>query len=81
MYDVSELIIFNKLTNILPVRLDEISRHHECGFQHNRQTSDLIHLYSSDIREKWEYSGSIHQLFIDFKISMTQERSTTVHSH
>jgi hypothetical protein len=27
--------------------------------------SDFLH--SADTREKWEYNGTVHQLFIDFK--------------
>jgi hypothetical protein len=62
---------YNILTNILLARLttyaDEIIGDHQCAFRHNRSTTDQI-LYIREILEKkWEYNGTVHQLFIDFK--------------
>jgi hypothetical protein len=31
-------------------------------------------LYSSDTGEKWEYNGTVHQLFIDFKMACNSVR-------
>jgi hypothetical protein len=58
------------LSNILLSRLipyaDEIIGDHQCGFRCNRSTTDQI--YIRQILEiKWEYNGTVHQLFIDFK--------------
>jgi hypothetical protein len=40
---------------------------HRCGFRRQRSTTDQI-VYSRLILEKkWEYNGTVHQLFIDFK--------------
>jgi hypothetical protein len=59
------------LSNILLSRLipyaDKIIGDHQCGFRCNRSTTDLI-FYIRQIQEKkWEYNGTVHQLFIDFK--------------
>jgi hypothetical protein len=43
---------------------DEIIGDHQCGFQHNRSTTDL---HSSDNWRKWAYKKTVHQLIIDFK--------------
>jgi hypothetical protein len=41
---------------------------HQCGFRHYRSTTDQI-FYIRQILEKkkWEFNGTVHQLFIDFK--------------
>jgi hypothetical protein len=58
------------LSNILLSRLipyaDKIIGDHQCGFRHNRSTNQIF--YIRHILEKtWEYKGTVHQLFIDFK--------------
>jgi hypothetical protein len=45
---------------------DEITGDRHCGFLCNRSITDDI-FYVSDIGEKWEYIGRVHQLFIDFE--------------
>jgi hypothetical protein len=59
------------LSNILLSRLipyaDEIVGDHECGFRSNRSTTDQIFYICQILEKKWEYNGTIHQLFIDFK--------------
>jgi hypothetical protein len=62
---------YNILTSILLSRLssevDGIVGNHLGGFQRNRSNDDKIFWHWSDIREKWECSDTVHQLFIDFK--------------
>jgi hypothetical protein len=62
---------YNILSNILLSRLspyiDEIIRDHQCGFQHNRSTTDQIFCLHEILFKKWEYSETLHQLFIDFR--------------
>jgi hypothetical protein len=59
------------LSNILLSRLipyaDEIIGDHQCGFRHNRSTTDQIFYIRQILEKKWEYNGTVHQLFIDFK--------------
>jgi hypothetical protein len=40
---------------------------HQCGFHHNRSTMDQIFYIRQILEKKWEYNGTVHQLFIDFK--------------
>jgi hypothetical protein len=59
------------LSNILLSRLipyaDEIIGDHQCGFRRNRSTIDPIFYIRQILEKKWEYNGTVHQLFIDFK--------------
>jgi hypothetical protein len=59
------------LSNILLARLtpyaDEIVRDHQCVFRRNRSTTDQIFYIRQILDKKWEYNGTVHQLFIDFK--------------
>jgi hypothetical protein len=59
------------LSNILLSRPipypDEITGEHQCGFRRNRSTTDQIFYIRHILEKKWEYNGTVHQLFIDFK--------------
>jgi hypothetical protein len=59
------------LSNILLSRLnpyaDEIIGDHQCGFQCKRSTTDQIFYIQQILEKKWEYNGTVHQLFIDFR--------------
>jgi hypothetical protein len=59
------------LSNILLARptpyADEVIGDHQCGFQHKRSTTDQIFYIQQILEKKWQYNGSVHQLFIDFK--------------
>jgi hypothetical protein len=46
---------------------DEIIGDHQCGFRCNRSTTDQIFYIRQIVEKKWEYNGTVHQLFIDFK--------------
>jgi hypothetical protein len=58
------------LSNILLVRLiphlSEVIGYHQCGFRHNRYTTDQIFCIRQILEKKWKYNGTVHQLFIDF---------------
>jgi hypothetical protein len=62
---------YNILSNIALSRLrpyiDEIIRDHQCGFRPNRSSTDQIFCIRQMLEKKWEYSETLHQLFIDFK--------------
>jgi hypothetical protein len=40
---------------------------HQCGFRRNRSTTDHISSIRQVLERKWEYNGTVHQHFIDFK--------------
>jgi hypothetical protein len=62
---------YKTLSNILLSRLipyaDEIIGDHQCEFPCNRSTTDQIFYIPQILEKKWEYNGTAHQLFIDFK--------------
>jgi len=59
------------LSNILLSRLtpyaEEIVGDHQCGFQHNRSTTDHIFCIPQILEKKLDYKEAVHHLFIDFK--------------
>jgi hypothetical protein len=60
-------IIFNILLARLTPYVNEIMGDHQCGFRHNRSTTDHI-LYIRQIPDKkWQYNGTVYQLFVDFE--------------
>jgi hypothetical protein len=65
------LTSYKILSNMFPSRLipyaDEIIGDHQCGFRRNRPTTVQIFYILQILEKKWEYNGTVHQLFIDFK--------------
>jgi hypothetical protein len=59
-------ILSNILSGLSPY-IDEITRDHQCGFLCNRSATDQIFCIHQILEKKWEYSETVHQLFIDFK--------------
>jgi hypothetical protein len=59
------------LSNILLARLtsyaDEIIGDHLFGFRRNRSKTDQIFYIWQIFEIKWEYNGTVHHLFINFK--------------
>jgi len=47
--------------------VNEITVDHMCGFRRKRSNTDQIFYIRQIIEKKWEYNGTVHQLFIDFK--------------
>jgi hypothetical protein len=47
--------------------VNEIIGDHQCGFRRKRSTMDQIFYIQQTLEKKWEYNGTVHQLFIDFK--------------
>ncbi|KAJ4428691.1 hypothetical protein ANN_25684 [Periplaneta americana] len=60
-------ILSNILLRTLTPYVDEIIGDHQCGFRRNRSTIDQIFCILQIMEKKWEYKGTVHQLFIDFK--------------
>jgi hypothetical protein len=59
------------LSNILLARLtpyvNEVTSDHQCGFHCNSSTNDQIFYIQQILEKKWEYNGTMYQLFIDLK--------------
>jgi hypothetical protein len=47
--------------------VNEIVGDHQCGFRHNRSTTDQIFYIWQILEKKRECNGTVHQLYIDFK--------------
>jgi sorting nexin-29 len=54
------------LASLTP-HVSEVIGDHQCGFRRNRYTTDQIFYIRQILEKNWEYSGTVHQLFIDFK--------------
>jgi hypothetical protein len=71
------------LSNILLSRLtpyaDKIIGDYQCGFQHNRSTDQIFCIWQV-LEKKWEYNGTVHQLFIDFKTAYDSGRREVLYS-
>jgi hypothetical protein len=78
---------YKMLSNILPSRLSlyvhEIIGDHQCGFRHNRSTTDQIFCICQILEKKWEYNDILHKLFVDFLGSLwfREEGSIVQYSH
>ena len=70
-YKILSIIILGRLT---PYYVDEIIGDHQCGFIHNKSTTDQIFCIQQILEKKWQYNGIVHQLFIDFKKAQTVKR-------
>jgi hypothetical protein len=65
------LTAYKILSNILLAKLtpyvNEIFGDHQCGFRRHRSATDQIFYIREILEKKWEYNGTVNQLFIDFK--------------
>jgi hypothetical protein len=72
-YRVISLLLtaYKILSNILLARLtpyvNEVTGDNHFGFRRNRSTTEQIFYIRQILEKKWEYNGTVHQLFIDFK--------------
>jgi hypothetical protein len=60
-------ILSNIFLTMLTPYVNEIIGDHQCGFHRNRSTMDQIFYIRQILEKKYEYNGTVHQLFIDFK--------------
>jgi sorting nexin-29 len=72
------------LSNILLARLtpyvNEIIGNHQCGFHCNRSTTDQIFYIQQILEKKWEYNGTVHQLFINFMKAYDSVKREVLHN-
>jgi sorting nexin-29 len=70
------------LSNVILSRLipyaDEIIGDYQCGFRRNRSTTNQIFYIHQILEKKWEYNGTVYQLFIDFKKAYDSVRRETL---
>jgi hypothetical protein len=59
---------------------EEIIGHHQRGFRCNRSTNDHIFRIRQILEKKWEYSETVHQLFIDFNKAYDSVRREVFHN-
>jgi hypothetical protein len=68
---ISLLSTSYKISNILLSRLspyiDESIGGLQCEFQRNKSTTDQLFCVRLVLEKKWEYNGTVHELFVDFK--------------
>jgi hypothetical protein len=57
--------MYSILVSRLTPYVGEIIGDHQCGFEHNRSTTDQIFYIHQILEKKWEYNQRVHQLFID----------------
>jgi hypothetical protein len=73
------------LSNILLTKLtpyaDEIIGDHQHGFQCKRSTTDQIFYIPQILEKKWEYNGTVHQLFIHFKKAYNSVRREVLYNN
>jgi hypothetical protein len=60
--------------------IDAIIGDHQCGFRRNRSTTDQIFCIRQILEKKWEYSETVHRLFIDFKKAFDSERREVLYN-
>jgi hypothetical protein len=60
-------ILASILLATLTPYVNEIIGDHQCEFRRNRSSTNQIFYIRQVLEKKWEYSGAVHQLFIDFK--------------
>jgi hypothetical protein len=74
---------YKMLSNILISTLipyaDEIIGDHQCGFQSNRSTTDQIYIHQI-LEKKWQYNGTVHQLFVDFNKAYDSVRGEVLYN-
>jgi hypothetical protein len=72
------------LSDILLVMLtpyvSEIIGYHQCGFCHNGSTTSQIFYIWQILEKKWEYNGTVCQIFIDFKKACDSVKREVLHS-
>jgi hypothetical protein len=67
LLSTSYKILLNILLSRLSPYIDKIIGDYQCGFRHNRSTTDHIFFIRQILEKNWECNETVHQLFIDFK--------------
>jgi hypothetical protein len=73
-------ILSNILLSSLTPYAKEIIEEHQCGFRHNRSTTDHIFCICQLLQKNWEYKEAVHQLYIDFKTAYDSIRREVLYN-
>jgi hypothetical protein len=60
-------MLSNNLLSRLSPCVGETTGDHQCGFRHNRSTTNQIFCIRQILEKKWEYTETVHQLITHFK--------------
>jgi hypothetical protein len=75
---------YKNLSNILQARLtpyvNKINGDHQCGFRRNGCTNDQIFYIRQLLEKKWEYNGTMQQLYVYFKKAYVSVKSKVLHN-
>jgi hypothetical protein len=75
---------YKMLSNILLSKLipytDEIIEDHRHAFWQNRSTTDKAFCICHILKKKWEYNGTVNQLFIDFEKTYDSVRQEVLYN-
>jgi len=63
----ASLLTMLRISGLCRTLLEEIMGDHQCGFRHNRSTTDHIFCIRQILEKKWKYNETVHQLFKDFR--------------
>jgi hypothetical protein len=66
-YQLCNKLLYNILLLKLTTYVDRIIGVHLFGFLHNHLTADHIFCIHQILKKKWQYEGTLHQLFIFLK--------------
>jgi hypothetical protein len=80
LLSTSNKILSNILLGRLTPYADEIIGDHQCGYRRNISATDKIFYIRQILEKKWEYSGTVHQLFINFKKAYDSVRREVLYS-
>jgi hypothetical protein len=67
LLSIAYKILYNILLASLTPYVNEIIGDHQCWFHHSRSTTNQILYVRQILEKKWEYSRTVHYLFIDLK--------------
>jgi hypothetical protein len=67
------------LSRIIPYAGEIVGDLH-CGFRRNRSATDQIFYIRYVLEKKWEYNGTVHQLFINFKKAYDSVRGVILYN-
>jgi len=71
----------HNVTRLTPYT-DKIIGDDQCGFQHNRSTTDIMFCIHQILEKTRKYSMIVYQLFIDCEMACdSEERSTVQYSY
>jgi hypothetical protein len=80
LLSTSYRILSNILLSMLTPYADEIFGDHQCEFWCNRSVIDEVLCIWQILLKKWEYNGTVHQLFIVFKKAYDSVRREVLYS-